>query len=536
MNENENRSVNKATDENTNTQNNNYEQADMPIVSEINDTVKKRGSNKKIIVGVIAAVIVVIAAAAVYASLAKPELLNIFKSDEEISLNNKEIILNATKNTINKYFDVNEETFFSKIINSKVIEKAFYDESYNPSITISGAIKDYPEIPSTLKNMGFNATIDIDKQNNDGNVYLKGSYNNIDIDAFSAYFNDEYAVFNVPTASEKLFFNWDDMPPEFSTMIQEFSKGIEKNNIAASQEYKDMSETIGEDIISILDENIEIKNAGGESVGNIQCDVYKVDINNQQLIEIIKKISDKLFANKEYMNIVKEMTIKMYPEMKSTLETIDFAEVSGEISKLIDKIDIKGVEISFYISKDELVKFETDIKITDKERFIFDVSFTGENEFTDNVEFKAYIYKNNKYDEGISFTDIKEQNGSEIKKEMTVSVKSGVDEKMNSGIILVTNYNSSNSNFDGYVNITDNGTSKNTVEFNGTLESNDQVFDINFDKFLIEDADVSFGLKISEAQNINVINKEGAIDVINNPMGANKALESIIGNLYGLNS
>ena len=93
MNENENRSVNKATDENTNTQNNNYEQADMPIVSEINDTVKKRGSNKKIIVGVIAAVIVVIAAAAVYASLAKPELLNIFKSDEEISLNNKEIIL-----------------------------------------------------------------------------------------------------------------------------------------------------------------------------------------------------------------------------------------------------------------------------------------------------------------------------------------------------------------------------------------------------------------------------------------------------------
>ena len=94
----------------------------------------------------------------------------------------------------------------------------------------------------------------------------------------------------------------------------------------------------------------------------------------------------------------------------------------------------------------------------------------------------------------------------------------------------MTNYDSSSYEFDGYIEDTNNNISM--IEFSGTLESNSDMIDLKVDEFSIMGKDdTSFGVKISEIESIDVIDKDGAIDVINERKEALKALEEVTKNL-----
>ena len=234
--------------------------------------------------------------------------------------------------------------------------------------------------------------------------------------------------------------------------------------------------------------------------------------------------SNAFFSNQKYMDNIKNV----YSSVNINDDIFDderISEMADDLENEIEEIDIEGVEMIFYVSGDGLVRAEIETMETMNRSSVIEMSFTGEDKLSDYFEFESYEYRNDKYRKGIYFSDISTRKGSDIANEKVFMAK-GSDEKELGEFKLVTNYNLSDYSFDGYISEDDD--SENYVEFSGTLESDDDVFDINFDQFKTKDnVDISFGLKVLETGRIDTIDEDGAIDIINDSEKFNEALENI---------
>ncbi len=496
------------------------EPADEPMINSktepaaIIDFNENNKNNKKMIIGILAVFVAVAAVGIVFAKS------GLFKS-------NMERIIDATKNTVYNYFYGDEDAFLSKIFNSDALQKTFTDSEYDPSITISGT---FNGSSSRLNGVGLEATLDIDKSDKEVNLSGKGVYKGIELDGFMVYANDEYAILESPYIDDKFYVNMEDLVSNgIIGDIEEFKNRQDILN-ESSEKIADMASDMWDDIIFVINKNVEAEKLEGETIENIDCDVYKISLNNEDIINLFQNITDEMLENGNYQDTIKEVMQDINPDIDVNEIGIDSAVISRQVAKELENIDINGIDMTFYINGGELVRAEFDLQITDGRGYAVEASFTGENKLTDNVDVEIYYYRNDKYKDGLSFTDFTEKNGSEVKNTKTLAVKKNKDEEVIGEYAFVTNYDSSSYEFDGYIEDTNNNISM--IEFSGTLESNSDMIDLKVDEFSIMGKDdTSFGVKISEIESIDVIDKDGAIDVINERKEALKALEEVTKNL-----
>ena len=494
------------------------ESSSVPFESDDYSTPKKSSKAKKVVCGVIAGVVAIGVVGTVLA-----KTTNLFKSDTEI-------VLDATANTFGDYSNI-ENSLLYKVFDPKTSELL---QSGDFTLGLSASLNDGDEIPAMAKGIGGEIILNSDSTNKELGVSVNGTYNGINIDALKGYvdLDDLYAVLGVPFGTDETFFV--DIKELLEKSGTKFDLDELKNEFATSNKLYSQIFELGKEALNSVSDSVKFEKDGTKTIADRDCTVYKYVVDGDEFANVSQNVADSVFNNKNFDEIVNASSELAGQSADIDLDTIQ-KEVETGIEQVADNMKSKNIEgiVTAYVDGNKLVGLEFGSSTSNA---VVTITFKGEDNPADNVEFRINTGISN-----VVMNDITEKDGDKVHNSKEMYIEGYEDFKY----LIDTDYNVASGKFEGtasYTGATQYGPA--SFAFNGTITNDDGELDLSFDNLVAKSydnkvlADIALGIKVQKLQGVEAMDKDSAIDIINNPTEALKALSNIkekLESLLGIN-
>ncbi len=436
---------------------------------------------------------------------------NLFKS-------NFGTVATACSKTFSEYFfeeNADNKTFLNGLFCAEIDD--YIEENKAANVEIKSSLKKFGDVPDLE---GSEVKINYNVKQQESNILIDGKYNGISVSVLDAFFNDEYAVFQVPALSNKSFYvDWQDYIAKYNGDEEQLKmiKNIFSNE-PENPEKLELQKEIAEVFFEQFSENVEVLDSGEAEINNHKCDKYTVSLDNKTIKEILNSIVDVVSLN----DYAKETIINIYAVSNGFSATKvdydnDYDAIIRNMYDSIEGISVDKVDVDIYINDDNVVEFDVFERYSDRE-FNIKASFLGEKRTSDNLKIvfeKVETIGGEKKTEKVAeFNDVTQRNSSIVENKKTFEVVADLDKS------IVEFTNKINYDTDEFSGVISENNKSFGLEFNGTLKNEKTLFDLNFENVIVcvENEDVAgfdFNVKVGEANETDKKDKNSAIDIIN---------------------